>query len=159
MLVATQLLAGGGVAVQLCVSGDGSYCCLDGGPGDCDCCREFGGDSKKTEAAPAEGCGSECCGHHEPVKPRKADPLEAFADAACRCTHVPLVLSTDEQAIATRSHAALSDPSADVLAVWVPTTLVYTSSVVSSPPPLRWSQRSTVPDYAVVVIATTVLRC
>ena len=157
--------------MQLCFSGDGSYCCMDPGPGDCACCSESersvdGSEGKpgceRADAEPSDsGCHADCCGHREPREPPETDPPEnpTDADAACGCTHMPLVLSTDEQAIATRSDTASHAAEVDLVAVWLPISHVYASSVAFAPPPLRGIRRSDIPNYALAVVATTVIRC
>jgi len=67
MLMTTQLLAGSGGSVYLCISNDGSYCCFDTGPESCMCCHE------EQEEIVHDPCCGGCqedgnqtpCGHHE----------------------------------------------------------------------------------------------
>lgn len=90
MLMATQLLAGSGGPVYLCIRSDGSFCCLDAGPGSCGCCEVEAPDRKKSS-----GCS--CC-HHDsaPVCESTADrkcsaDLVGVIVGHCDCTHVLLV--------------------------------------------------------------------
>ena len=170
MLVATQLLAGSGVSVQLCVSGDGSFCCLDCGSDTCGCCREpemptsdcresQGGEN--ADAVPADhGCDAGCCVQHVSESPEEAVLPGDLGDAVCGCTHVPLILSTDEQAIAIRLDTLDGDGGIDLHADRLPASFALNWSVVRSPPlQLQRSRQLQIPSYALAVIATAVIRC
>ena len=163
MLVATQLLAGSGGSVHLCVKGDGSYCCIDADPASCTCCRNQEeprnscGDLGLVELG--KGCTSGCCGPQRPPEPAEEERPEALSGGTCSCTHVPLVVSSEPQSTPVRSEATASDEQSAVPAVWLAASLVRNAFIAPSPPLDWWSRQAEIPCYALTVVSTVVIRC
>ena len=89
MLATTQLLAGSGGSVYLCIKNDGTFCCLDAGAETCRCCD---GELPVVEEKPA-GC--TCCGEAasrtlstEERTPSPSIELALKSNDPCGCTHV-----------------------------------------------------------------------
>ena len=111
-LIAMQFLAGSGKAVYVCVSSDGSFCCLDAGPESCSCCHQ---------EEVCTSCTDGCCGLSEIVKPEScchddvpsrphddqrsnANDSPALVGGPCNCTHE--LVSLGQSATVVRSFAS-----------------------------------------------------
>ena len=97
MLMTTQLLAGGGGSVYLCIRNDGSFCCFDLGPTSCTCCEEPVPSLNKQDIRVVEkSSGCSCCGEElsETCDDGQADQrtkeLSGFSGNPCDCTHILL---------------------------------------------------------------------
>lgn len=158
-LVTMQLFAGSTASVYLCVSHDGSYCCIDTGPASCTCCQEAEEDSSAHEV---------CCAAHADenhhLKPcedssehsvPRADGQPVVSDP-CGCTHIPVRLSSHQAVSVGRSSVPGDLERVIPATVWLcfsriaPEPLCRAIRHRSEPPPL---------DPALIVISTTVIRC
>ena len=99
MLIMPQLLAGSGGSVYLCVRNDGSFCCVDLGPGNCICCPENAGVPITTsdDTSCLENTMGCCCGCSvsQPVEQSDiANSIERVSifesSDPCGCTHILL---------------------------------------------------------------------
>ncbi|GIX05064.1 MAG: hypothetical protein KatS3mg114_0933 [Planctomycetaceae bacterium] len=155
MLAATQLLAGSGGSLYLCISNDGSYCCFDSGPESCTCCIGHDEEHAACVASERDGCACQC---HDRDGKQQAEPSVAIADDGCGCIHIPLIVSAEQPTTATRPAATLSaERIALSIASLASIPCSHTSSV-SSPPPF-WSGPPAVPEYALTIVSTVVIRC
>lgn len=167
-LMATQLLAGGGGSLYVCISHDGSFCCIDSGPETCECCSNH-------EAVQHDSCcharhehpdvsGDDRCQHdgdqHDGGPCAESRMLASPAaphDDVCGCTHIPLMMTSVRQSPLAR----ISMPNGERFEC--PTALRSFSQCASSIDALllcgRWNGRPVGYDYALTVIATTVIRC
>ena len=158
MLMTTQLLAGSSGSVYLCISNDGSYCCFDTGPDSCTCCH----DEQK------EVVRHTCCGgcekdgdhalwsHHEEGQPVCLDDIFVAGDP-CGCTHIPVVMSSDQPTNVVRSSSSVDGERLISLIAVLP-TLVFDHHVTAHPP-LRRADPPELPDFALTVVSTVVIRC
>lgn len=115
MLITTQLLAGSGGSVYLCIRNDGSFCCLDQGPTTCTCCDDQETDFDNPHALATEkpsGCGCDCgtaestreCDNNDFTEPaRELVPL--VSDDPCGCTHILLSYDQPSARVARMSDA------------------------------------------------------
>lgn len=119
MLMTTQLLAASGGSVYVCIRNDGTLCCLDRGPSDCDCCEE-----EKVESATFQkveipegrgGCGCGCsnsdlsCELDDSLQPEQFSELTAVSDDPCGCTH--LLISHDQGSVCPANATPVFDAS------------------------------------------------
>lgn len=93
MLTTTQLLAGSGGSVYLCIKDDGSFCCVDAGAKACRCCEE---EIPVAAEPPPAGCG--CCRETAAPKGPTGDDASSSSfkfiltsNDPCGCTHVLIV--------------------------------------------------------------------
>lgn len=157
MLVMTQLLAGSGDSVYLCIGNDGSY-------------------SIHAESAPcAPGqvtCGSGChscndaspgqqerspCGNHPGDRAvfQTGDPL--VLAGTCDCTHIPVVMASDQPTRTTRNSIAVDFEWLSSLLAQAPTIDIAYQSVLQLT--FHCYDTSTVPDFTLTVVSTVVIRC
>lgn len=158
MLVTMQLFAGSTASVYLCVSHDGSFCCVDTGPDSCTCCQEAEEDSSAHEvccvAHADENHPGPCGDPHENSVPQ-ADGQPVVSDP-CGCTHIPVRLSSHQAVSVGRSSVPGDLERVIPAAVWLgfsriaPASLGRANRHRSEPPPR---------DPALIVISTIVLRC
>ena len=164
-LAAMQLLAGSSRAVYLCVSNDGSLCCLDSGPLSCTCCRDDH-DSKTCADASCEVATEKCeskCGHHDDEQscpndrqiPKTKDS-PAVASGACSCTHE--LVSTGQVGCNLRS--SMTDQVSNDLQLFncLPTA-AHQQAVVAFDGHAFWQGPPSIPDAALAVLSTVVIRC
>lgn len=158
MLMAMQVLAGTCGSLHLCISNDGSYCCIDAGPESCTCCHKHGEaahnaccDEPACEAVPEK-----CCEHcdEESTEP---DAQCIVAGDPCACTHIPLIVSSSQPTTIARSTINESIERCSLLIAWLPS--LVGSDAVAPLPHLRWFEPPVVPDFALTVISTVVIRC
>lgn len=158
LLIATQLLAGSGQTVYLCVSLDGTYCCVDDGPNACHCTAEV--------VVPATTGFSCCTSHVVCCPPTITDKLcldsQSAADAlgaqSHGCTHIPLELSSTDPATLSRLDADQHGQPLLAIAVYSPP--VWDLPVLPSPPRVGRGQTDPpLPSYSVAVVSTVVFRC
>lgn len=159
MLMATQLLAGTCGLLHLCISDDGTYCCIDAGPESCTCCQ------KHSEAVPEACCDehavdavSETCCEHCEEESTEPDTQTSVAGDPCGCTHIPLMVSSSQPTTIVRSTISESVERYTLLVAWLP-SLVGSDAVDGPSPHLRWFGPPVVPDFALTVISTVVIRC
>jgi hypothetical protein len=159
MLMATQLLSGKCGSRHLCISNDGSYCCIDAGPQSCTCCQ------KHSEEVPyaccderARGTVSEKCTEHCEEESTEPAAQSTVAGDPCGCTHIPLRVSSSQPTTIARSTINESIERNSLLVAWLP-SLGGSDAVVAPSPHLRWFEPPLVPDFALTVISTVVIRC
>jgi hypothetical protein len=148
MLVTTQLLAGHSGTLYLCVSDDGSFCCIDTGSASCVCCHD---EEKSAHAS--------CCSDPEcEEKPTESQQLGLSAGDPCGCTHIPVMVSADQPATVSRSSIMTESERLSLHIALLSASFVYVE-VVAPSPHLCWSGPPAVPDFALTVISTVVIRC
>lgn len=165
MLSSMQLLAGSSKDVYLCVSSDGSFCCLDAGPASCTCCHH--------EVAPSP-CQSGCCGsssekcesqpcHHDddhscPEEHESPTPNDSpsIASGPCSCTHQ--LVSMEQAASVRRSSVTIEVLDAWQLCACLPAVFYQHSSADFDVRPFRQGPPP-MPDAALVVLSTVVICC
>lgn len=160
MLMTTQLLAGGGGSVYLCISNDGTCCCIDAGPASCTCCHEQ--ETIQHDTCCAEpGCevaSESCCEFHEEGSP-SSNHYGVVAVDSCGCTHIPVMVSSDQPTTVTRS-SMTTDAERISLLVALPLSLGSGFEISAPSLHFRWNgPPTTVPDFALTVISTVVIRC
>ncbi|ODA29090.1 hypothetical protein [Planctopirus hydrillae] len=157
MLMTTQLLAGSGGSVYLCICNDGSCTCFDAGPDLCTCCHDehkegvrhcCGGCEKDGDRAP--------CSHHDEEQPVCPDDIFVAGDP-CGCTHIPVVMSSDQPTNVVRPSRSVEGERLFSLIALLP-MLAFDHYAVAHPP-LRWADPPVVPDFALTVVSTVVIRC
>jgi hypothetical protein len=160
MLMTTQLLAGSGGSLYLCVSNDGSYCCIDTGPASCTCCHDH-------EKIPDVACCSDpacedesaasSCEHHQDEAPQPRQ-IDLLVGDPCGCTHVPVMISSDQPTTVARSSITAEAERLSLQIAFLSAPCVGIE-VAAPAPPLRWSGPPAVADFALTVISTVVIRC
>lgn len=153
MLVATQLLAGSGGSLYLCISGDGSCCCLDSGPGSCTCCHEPDDDPQ----ACASDCDEVACRCHD-GRETPAAPTVEIANDDCGCIHIPLIVSAEQPTRVVRT-ATTTDAERLTQLIASPPSLDIGHTISVASPPASWGRPPAVPQFALTVISTVVIRC
>lgn len=160
MLMTTQLLAGSTGPVYICIKNNGEYCCLDTSPKFCTCCQEHRQEAAHETCCADSGCAGEIvelpCGHHDQTLP--SSDLIVEMDDACGCTHIPVAVSPDQATTATRTAFSAEIERLALHVVWLPTWLSGTDTA-SFLPHFRWNGPPTVPDFALTVLSTAVIRC
>lgn len=86
-LVTTQLLAGSGGSHYLCLSNDGTFCCVDAGPSSCTCCLP-----KMDCAEPIVGCSH--AGEPGNCQITTHSFSNVSAGIPCGCTHIQISAQT-----------------------------------------------------------------
>lgn len=156
MLVATQLLAGSGGSLYLCISGDGSYCCLDSGPGSCTCCHEQDDDPQ----ACASDCHEVTCSCHDRHE-TPAEPTVEIAKEGCGCIHIPLIVSAEQPTRVVRT-ATTTDAERLTQLIASPPSLDIGRAISVASPSASWGGPPAVPQFALIaltVVSTIVIRC
>lgn len=158
MLATTQLLAGGGGSVYLCVKNDGSFCCLDAGAETCRCCEE---EIPVVEEKPS-GCS--CCSETtssalstEESAPSSSFELTLKSKDPCGCTHI-LIAQDQAQSKLTRM-SARSDVQQLVQMAALP-GCVQLDDLIDSRIALGWQYRPpTIESQALTVRSAVQIRC
>jgi hypothetical protein len=154
MLMTTQLLAGSGASVYLCIGSGGSYC-LDAGPDSCTCCHEEHGNT-------GDGCkhehGDSACNHHD----QDPQPIQLGTDGLtavdqCGCTHIPVMLSSDLPTSTARTSVTL-DVERLASLVALPLECRVNEWLVDQPAFHR-SDPPPVATFTLTVVSTVVIRC
>lgn len=165
-LSAMQLLTGSGKAVYLCVSSDGSVCCLDSGPQSCTCCRHEHDSTSCDDASceiATEECESKCCCQHddEPSCPNDSQPPKpkdssAVANGACSCTHE--LVSTGQ--VGSNLRSSVNDRVSDAVQQLDCLPIAsYHQSFVAIDGRRSWQGPPPLPDVAISVLTTVAIRC
>lgn len=160
MLMTTQLLAGSGGSLYLCVSNDGYYCCIDTGPASCTCCHEqeeIPHDICCSDPACEEESAASCYERHEDEAPEPQ--LGLLAADPCGCTHIPVTLSADQPTTVARFSITTESERLALLLAWLPSLHVDDEVVPLTSPHFRRSDPSAGPAFALTVISTVVIRC
>lgn len=150
MLVATQLVSGSGGSVYLCVKSDGTYCCLDSGPASCNCCQD-----ELPETLADSDCGDAACQCHDRDGVQQSVAIE---DDGCGCTHIPLIVVVEQPARIVRTAMATDVERLALLVAWSP-AFYFGDDVPVSWPPNTGGQPTGIPDFALTIISTVVIRC
>ena len=156
MLATTQLLAGSGGSVYLCIKNDGSFCCLDAGAETCRCCVE---ELPVVEEKPS-GCA--CCSEpappsEEPVQSSSIEPTLTSIDS-CGCTHV-LMAQDQAHAKANRMSARSDVQQFVAMAADLPGLIAIESLYALHTAP-GWQYRPpTVESLALTVRSAVQIRC
>lgn len=156
MVLTTQLLAGGGDPLYLCLGNDGSYCCIHSGLASCTCCQQ---EERRDEHDDLCCCDAAepCDGHDGQHAVPSLRRLE-FADGeACGCTHV--LLSAGQAPSVTRTSA-----TTDADRLLHPIALPAISETVGEPIAQLWTFGHSVgpraaPNLALTILSTVALRC
>ncbi len=164
-LAAFQLLGGSGRSVYLCVSSNGDLCCLDSGPLSCACCRHEADSTSHNDAggdAASEECASKCChgegdescpdDHHSP----KSKDGPTLANDGCSCTHE--LISTGQVGSILRSSMTDQVSAAVQLLDCLPTA-AHPQAAVAFDGPVNWQGPPPIPNSALAVLSTIVIRC
>ncbi|MBS0207766.1 MAG: hypothetical protein JSS27_02320 [Planctomycetes bacterium] len=153
MLMTTQLLTGSGASVYLCVGSNGSYC-FDSGPDSCSCCHE-------EHETTGDGCKHEhddaACNHHDESQPVQPGTDRLTALDPCGCTHIPVMLPSDQPTNASRAAVKV-----DVERLTALITLPLLSSFdgwLASQPAIHWSDPPPDGNFALTIVSTVVIRC
>ena len=159
MLMATQLLSGSCRSLNLCISNDGAFCCIDGGPESCTCCQ------KHNERLPESCCDehardavSDTCCEHSEEESTEADAQGSVAGSPCGCTHIPLMVSSSQPTTIARSALNEFVERNSLFVAWLP-SLAASDAVNATSLHMRWFEPPVVPDFALTVISTVVIRC
>ena len=164
MLVAAQLLTGSGGSVYLCIGSDGSFCCVDSGPGSCTCCHEHADESqvacRSQECENADDrCAESCCEHQHADLPSDNGREERHVDDPCGCIHVAVMVPAGQPTSVARSSSASDRERLVQIVAGLPAECsayeVSASPVLSSPS----SGPPAVPDFHLTVVSTVILRC
>ncbi|MFO0903703.1 MAG: hypothetical protein U0939_11925 [Pirellulales bacterium] len=157
MLMTTQLLAGSGDSVYLCIGSDGSYR-IDAGRDSCtscdvtcgaDCCADSNDSIGQRDGLP--------CGTHGNNR-RFQQAIETLAaEESCDCTHIPIMTSSDQPTRAARASITVDVERLSLL-VAQPSSIGL--ACLPAPPSSlhRWVN-SAIPDFALAVISTVIIRC
>jgi hypothetical protein len=159
MLMTTQLLAGTCGSLSLCISNDGSYCCIDTGSASCTCCQ-FHGEILHDACCDEPGCEavSECCSEHHDEEFLNPDPHGIVASDRCGCTHIPLAISSSQVTTVARSTMAEVIERCSRLVAWLP-PLASGGETDAPSRHLRWFEPPAVPEFVLIVLSTVVIRC
>ena len=164
-LAAMQLLTGSSRAVYLCVSNDGSLCCLDSGPLSCTCCHDDH-DSKACGNASCEVATEECeskCSHHDDEQScpndsqlPKTEDSPAVANGTCSCTHE--LVSTGQ--VGNNLRSSMTDQVSDALQLFNCSPIAaHQQAVVAFDGHASWQGPPLMPDATLAALSTVVIRC
>ncbi len=153
VLSMAQLLAGNGASVYLCIGSDGSYC-LDAGPDSCACIQ--GENAIADSDCKHEHGDSDCDGHtdSQPV-PNERDFLSSV-DAG-GCTHIPILVSSEQQTSAGRASLTVDAKRLAALFPW-PLSSGF-GGRLASPPEFYPFRPPSVANSTLTAISTVVIRC
>lgn len=153
MLVTTQLLAGSGDSVYLCIGNDGSYSIHS----ECDSC---------TPSQITCGIGCHSCNNASPGQKERLHPGERSVSPTgdppvlaglCDCTHLPIVMASDLPTMVTRNSITVDLECLSFLFTQAPTINVARRSALQLT--FCWLDTSTIPDFTLTVVSTVVIRC
>ncbi|MES2788481.1 MAG: hypothetical protein V4719_02595 [Planctomycetota bacterium] len=164
MLTATQLLAGSGGSVYLCIKDDGSFCCLDTGAMACRRCEEA-----IPAAVEPQSSGCSCCSETAAPKLPTAkllteddtstsSELTLASPDPCGCTHV-LIAQDQAQARANRISAQADVQQLVQMTAQLPASVAL-DGVDGSRNTSGWQYRPpTVESQALTVRLSVQIRC
>lgn len=160
-LVTTQLLAGSGGSLYLCISNDGSHWCVDSDPASCTCCRQ---EAEKT-AESGEGDDSGCCCSHvagscdgDRDEHRKPSELPELAGQPCGCTHI-LISHPQQSPTAVRASSTTDAERLALLVALLPHALLHDQFVSDGPDPAFRLDSPPLPSQSLTILSSVVLRC
>ncbi len=157
MLLTTQILAGSGGSLYLCIKNDGSGFCFDTDIAACTCCHK-----EVTKQIACVGCGcesAESCRELEEQEACKAKHHGLLASEPCGCTHIPVMVSGEQATTVARTLVTTESERLTLLLAWLPSSSIVDQLAESDPPRWRWNGPPAIPDFALSVVATTVIRC
>lgn len=156
MLMMTQLLSGTGVSVYLCIGCDGSFG-IHAGSDSCPPCQSDSTNSCHScrDSAPEHHQSS--CARHGSERPTPDTGNEFVAEASCGCTHIPVVVSSDQPSRAVRTSVTVDVEQFRSL-VALP-TFIGSDWHVLSRALLDDYPASAVADFFLTVVSTVVIRC
>ncbi len=155
MLLTTQLLAGAGGSVYLCISNDGSFFCIDRGPSTCNC----RGNRSTEDTEEDYGCKCNChapescdeCNHS------REELLTASGDPS-GCTHI--LLSRDQAAVTVaRTSSSIDVDRIFQLVADLSGMLRMEGSNDSRHSPHERFRPPTVPSQTMTVLAWVLIQC
>lgn len=152
MLMTTQLLAGSCDSIYLCIGSDGTYR-IDGGPDACSTCQVTC-EASCTACSGVERLGDSPCSTH--LGERNCRSAVEKLEESCDCTHIPVVLSSDQPARTVRSSVAV-ELELSSLVVQPPAIGLIYLPVLSSR--LCSDCTSAIPSFSLTVVSTVVIRC
>lgn len=153
-LVLTQLLAGSGASVYLCIDEDG-LCCVDGGAESCTCCQQI--QAEATDACGRDHGDSQCC-RHEESQPSDSNEGGSVTNDACDCTHLPLTMPSDQPASPARKLNASDAGRLLALTALVPSSLDFVLSF-DGPQVSESLGALAVPDFTLLMVTAIIIRC
>lgn len=160
MLMTTQLLAGSGRSVYLCIGDDGSFCCLDMGPASCTCCA----DQEVEISEEHSGCGCGCDESKSSRDSERSSRMEPSAESIlrsgdlCGCTHI--LLSSEQPSLRVARMSGAVD--ADYFAQFAAETPAVsgTGAAIDARHSCRQRFRPpTISSHALTVLSCVSIRC
>lgn len=159
MLATTQLLAGSGGSVYLCIKNDGSFCCLDAGAATCSCCEE------ETPVVQQKPSGCSCCSEAaspslsaQEFAPSSSVELALTSNDPCGCTHI-LIAQDHAQSQLTRMSSRCDLHHFVEMTSHLP-GLISIASVAASRLASSWQYRPpTVDSHTLTVRSAVQIRC
>lgn len=158
MLVTTQLLAGSGGSVYLCISDNGSFCCIDAGPSTCTC-------GVKQNATPTEldeeACDCSCsCHNSDPCDECDDGPMTRLSSSGdpSGCTHLLLSHNQAPASVARTSSATVIDRLLHIAAHTSGMTAMYRSVDCQDSPHARFRPPA-VTSQAITVLSWVLIQC
>lgn len=156
MLTATQLLAGSGDGLYLCVSNDGLCYCVDSGPESCTCCQH-----DKMHESSDEGCcccrSVETCSCPHDANPPQSAAMALLAGDTCGCTHI--LIAVEQPTSVTRMSVMSDAGRLTQLVAQLPIGVFWNETVTTPSLKPRWIRPPEIADFALIVVSTAVIRC
>jgi hypothetical protein len=156
MLAVTQLLAGSGGSLYVCISNDGSCWCVEIDPASCTCCRQ------ELETTEGSGC---CCSHAsgscDPCNDVHGTPggeLLKFADQPCDCTFI-LISHPQQSAISLRVSSRTDGEHLFELPALVQHLFLHDQFVGDGPDLTLKYSPPPIPSQLLGVLSSVILRC
>jgi hypothetical protein len=152
LLMTMQLLAGSGASVYLCIGSDGSYG-IETNTESCLCDN----DDDHDESCPCD-CDDRHCEHRETAVHIQFTGDGVGKAMPCGCTHIPLIVSSNQSDLYVRS-VANHDTDRQLLLLAVPSNDSIFGELASCAVE-RWHvAHADVPDFSLTVVSTVVIRC
>lgn len=157
VLMTTQLLAGSGASVYLCIGSDGSYR-IDAGRDSCTSCKVACGAGCTACSDDSTGQHDDLpCGTHGNDRPFQQAIEMLASEESCDCTHIPIVTSSDQPTRTARTSIAVDFEQLSVLVAQAPGIgFAYLPVPQSS---FRCCDTSAVLDFTLIVVSTIIIRC
>lgn len=154
-LVTTQLLAGSGGSLYLCISNDGSHWCVDSDPASCTCCRQ------EAETDEQSGC---CCSHAggscDPSNDEDQIPdgeSQELAGQSCGCTHI--LISQSQSPTTLQASSRTDAERLSLLVALLPHVLLCGPFVADELDPEFRHSSPPIPSQSLAILSSVVLRC
>lgn len=156
MLITTQLLSWSGASLYLCIDSDGSYC-IHAGPDSCTSCQVTGAGQNACSDANLGQRGGSLCGKHGEDRLIQHSVAVVEPVESCDCTHIPIMLASDQRTRAARESIALDFARLSSVVAQAPAVGLVCLSVFQSG--FHCCDASAVPDFTLTVISTVIIRC